>query len=69
VPKGKEEEARFSKTPTRDNVAPKNLTQKGNPIQKPMQQKKGSAPKKYGQSGKKDTSLSQEEKGRGGTTT
>jgi hypothetical protein len=47
----KEVEAGVSKKTTGDNATPKN----SKPSQKPTHQKKGSAPKKYAQEGKKDT--------------
>ena len=62
MPKGKEVEARSSKTPVGDNISPQNPTQQGKPSQNPIQRKKGSAPRKDAQSGKKDTTPTQEEK-------
>jgi hypothetical protein len=65
MPKGKEVEARSSKTSARGSVATKKLTQQGKHGQKTTVQKKGRAPKKDAQTGKKDNAPVKEEQGRG----
>jgi hypothetical protein len=66
MPKGTELEAGSSKTSVGGSTAAKKSTQQGNPGQKTMTQKKGSAPNKDAPTGKKDNSQAQEEQGRGG---
>jgi hypothetical protein len=69
MPKGKEVEAVSSNTSVEGSVVTKKPTQQVKHRSKTMQQKKGNAPKKDGQIGKKDNASMQEEQGRGDITT
>jgi hypothetical protein len=64
---GKRSGSRVIQDICRGSVMTKKPTQQGNPGQKTMQQKKGSAPKKDAQTGKKDNAPMHRKNKEGGT--